>query len=230
MSLRVTSHPPFAGFPEGSAHPTPLPDAFFTDLLPAIDHLGELKITLYAIRALAGKQGTFRCLSRDELVGDAGLVSTLGGPEALTEALGRAVARGSLLLVRVDDTRDVYFLNSPKGRAAIQAFERGEWRLPSSTGACRRSNSSAPDDLRAVRAEHRPAHPDDRRASPRGGGDRTRRPGSKKHWASPSTTTSASGATCAPSWTVGSPEAKMSERIEGSTETARRRYADTLDT
>jgi len=130
----VTSRPPFAGFPEGPSHPTPLPDTFFTDLLPTIDHLGELKMTLYAIRALAGKEGSFRCLSRDELTGDAGLVSTLGGPAALAEALERSVSRGSLLLVRVDDERDVYFLNSPRGRAAIQAFERGEWRPPELAG------------------------------------------------------------------------------------------------
>ncbi len=129
----MTNRPPFSGFPEGPGRPTPLPEAFFTELLPAVDHLGELKVTLYAIRALAGKDGTFRCLSRDELSGDAGLVATLGGAEAMNDALDRAVARGSLLLVRVDD-RDVYFLNSSRGRAALQAFERGEWRPPELSG------------------------------------------------------------------------------------------------
>jgi DNA replication protein len=134
----VTSRSGFSGFPEGPARSTPLPDGFFTELLPAIDHIGELKVTLYAIRALAHKQGTFRWLTRNELAGDAALRAALVGDDpsgeaALTEALERAVARGSLLRVRVGDGSDVYFLNSPKGRAAIQAFERGEWRPDDST-------------------------------------------------------------------------------------------------
>jgi DnaD/phage-associated family protein len=112
-----------------------LPDAFFTDLLPAIDHLGELKITLYAIRGLASQEGTFRCLAREELAADAGLLAALGGEPALADALDRAVTRGSLLLVRVDEEKDVYFLNSPKGRAAIEAFQRGAWRPPELSGA-----------------------------------------------------------------------------------------------
>src|SRR3990172_3891004 len=135
----MTTSPGFSGFPEGPAHSTPLPDGFFTELLPAIDHLGELKVTLYAIRALARKQGTFRWLTRVELAGDGALLAAVAGPDqpgggALPGAWERAVARGSLLLVRVDDERDVYFLNSPKGRAAIQAFERGEWRPDDTAG------------------------------------------------------------------------------------------------
>jgi DNA replication protein len=123
----VTTPPPFSGFPEGPARPTPLPEAFFTELLPAIDDLGELKVTLFAIQALASKEGAHRWLSRSEMEADTGLLSALGGAGALAAALERAVTRGTLLLVRVDDG-DVYFLNSPKGRAAVRALERGEWR------------------------------------------------------------------------------------------------------
>ena len=54
------------------------------------------------------------------------------------------MARGSLLLVRVDDERDVYFLNSPKGRAAIQAMERGEWQPDDSTGSAQDVSPARP--------------------------------------------------------------------------------------
>ena len=47
----------FAGFPAGKAASTPLPNLFFSDLLPAIDHLGELKVTLYAFWALGRQRG-----------------------------------------------------------------------------------------------------------------------------------------------------------------------------
>lgn len=123
----MTAPPSFPGFPEGPARPTPLPEAFFTDLLSVIDDLAELKITLFAIRALANKEGTYRWLTRRELEADQGLLSALGGSTALSAGLDRAVSRGTLLLVRIDD-RDVYFLNSPRGRAAIDALDRGEWR------------------------------------------------------------------------------------------------------
>ncbi|HSB90871.1 MAG TPA: DnaD domain protein [Anaerolineales bacterium] len=125
----------FAGFPDGPAHPTPLPEAFFTELLPLIDDLGELKVTLYAIHALAGKEGEHRWISGDELAADAGLVAALGGRKDLDDALERAVTRGTLLLVHVEGERDVYFLNSAKGRAAILALERGEWQPAELAGA-----------------------------------------------------------------------------------------------
>jgi DnaD/phage-associated family protein len=57
----------------------------------------------------------------------------LSAEEALDDALERAVARGTLLLVTLEDARGTqayYFLNSPKGRAAVKAVEDGDW-MPS---------------------------------------------------------------------------------------------------
>jgi DnaD/phage-associated family protein len=125
----------FPGFPEGKVRVTPVPNPFFSDLLPVIDHLGELKVTLYAFWALARKEGRFRYLTEDDLAADARLMDGLemcGGPapRVLAEALERAVARGTLLLATIDDGRSprrLYFLNSPRGRAARQALAEGEW-------------------------------------------------------------------------------------------------------
>jgi DnaD/phage-associated family protein len=50
---------------------------------------------------------------------------------ALDQALLRAVQRGALLHAQIDmdERQDVlYFINSARGRAAIQAIQRGEWR------------------------------------------------------------------------------------------------------
>ena len=128
----MTSGPTFSGFPEGRSRLTPVPEAFFAELLPAIHDLGELKLTLYVLWALSRKQGAYRWVTRGELAGDQQLVKALavaGRPpeEALTQALQRAVDRGTLLHTR-DGEDDVYFLNSAKGRGALQAVERGEWR------------------------------------------------------------------------------------------------------
>ena len=47
----------FSGFPAGKVHFTPLPNLFFSQLLPAIDDLAELKVTLHIFWLLHQKKG-----------------------------------------------------------------------------------------------------------------------------------------------------------------------------
>ncbi len=126
----------FAGFPEGKLPLTPIPNAFFSELLPRIDHLGEFKVTIYAFWALTQKEGHFRYISLEEMASDELLMEGLKPEsmtplEALVDALERAVARGTLLKVKVefDQGEDSYFfLNSPKGRGAVASIEAGDWQ------------------------------------------------------------------------------------------------------
>ncbi|MBN2085981.1 MAG: DnaD domain protein [Anaerolineales bacterium] len=124
----------FAGFPEGPVRMTPLPATFFTDLLPSIDHLGELKLILYVLWRFSQQEGARRYLALSELREDSELLSTLkeagrGGEEVLSDALERSVARGTLLAVRSAGKDDAwYFLNSPRGKAAAEGLARGDWK------------------------------------------------------------------------------------------------------
>ncbi len=126
----------FRGFPEGKAHLTPIPAMFFRELLPEIDHLGELKICLYVFWRLDRMEGAFRSLRREDFATDERLMQSLAdSPEqaqaALDEALERAATRGVLIRANLatDQKQETYyFLNSPRGRAAAQALEKGEWR------------------------------------------------------------------------------------------------------
>jgi DNA replication protein len=125
----------FAGFGQGKQRLTPIPAAFFSDLLPQINDLGELKVTLYAIWALDRKQGRFRYLRLAEMASDRLLMQALGGSggqamDRLREALERAVARGTLLEVKATGGEEdsYYFLNSPKGRSGAKALAEGRWR------------------------------------------------------------------------------------------------------
>jgi DNA replication protein len=111
---------------------TPVPAALFTELLPAIDHLGELKVTLYALWVLARQSGEHRFFERHHLAEDERLMASLAQPgmsavEALDDALERAVTRGTLLRAAGSDGVDILMLNTPRGRAAMQALEQGEW-------------------------------------------------------------------------------------------------------
>lgn len=126
----------FRGFPEGKVHLTPIPAMFFRELLPEINHLGELKVCLYLFWRLDRMEGAFRYLRREDFAADERLMLGLAdspeqAPAALDEALEQAVAHGVMIhasLMTEQKQDSFYFLNSPRGRAAAQALERGEWR------------------------------------------------------------------------------------------------------
>ena len=126
----------FKGFPEGKVQFTGIPAPFFRELLSEIDHLGELKVTLYAFWRLDHMEGAFRYLRRANFKEDTHFMEGMASaPEkaepALDEALERGVQRGTFLrttLAVEEGEETFYFLNTPKGRAAVQAIARGEWR------------------------------------------------------------------------------------------------------
>lgn len=126
----------FPGFPDGKLRLTPVPNLFFSDLLPIIDDVAELKVTLYAFWALTQKEGQVRYLRLADFLNDRQFMKGMGptatlGAEALTDGLERAVARGTFLHVNVesaDGNMELYFLNTEKGRAAVEGITRGEWR------------------------------------------------------------------------------------------------------
>ncbi|HZW03796.1 MAG TPA: DnaD domain protein, partial [Anaerolineaceae bacterium] len=127
----------FSGFPAGRVRLTPVPAPFFTDLLPEVDNLNELKIILYALWYLDRLDGAIRFLRRSDLRRDQRLMAGLAErPEdadrALDDALERACLRRVLLKAAPPNRTDLeslYFLNSPRGRAAANALEKGAWRV-----------------------------------------------------------------------------------------------------
>ncbi len=126
----------FPGFPDGKVRTVPLPEPFFTELLPMVDHLGELKATLYAFWRLNLKEGKYRFLRREDFSGDEQFMRSLApsprqADEMLEDALERAEARGTLLHVLIEDAQTVqnlYFMNTAKGREAVEKLTSGEWR------------------------------------------------------------------------------------------------------
>ena len=119
----------FRGFTDSETF-TQLPDSFFQQLVKEIDDAAELKVTLYILWRVAHMDGPFRALTQTDLDGkELGLAT-----EEIKLGLEKAVKRGSLLKVkkaRVEPGRNdavVYFLvNSPRGRAAVEAIESGKW-------------------------------------------------------------------------------------------------------
>ncbi|MCS7221907.1 MAG: DnaD domain protein [Anaerolineae bacterium] len=139
----------FTGFPAGKVRQTKLPDPFFTELLPIIDDLAELKLTLYCFWQLGRQQGSLRCLRRSDLERDEQLAKALGGvggasATALADAIDRAVARGTLLRVYVQadnqPQEELLFMNTAHSREIVSRIQAGEMadlagQVPAETAA-----------------------------------------------------------------------------------------------
>lgn len=128
--------PAFTGFPSGKNPFVPLPETFFSAVLPEIEDLSELKIVLHLFWRLYQKEGSPRCASDRELLADPLLRRTLrrqGDPrpieERLRAALEHAQASGILLRVRVRVDGEVvswYFFNTDRSRRAVSRLQQGE--------------------------------------------------------------------------------------------------------
>ena len=112
----------FKGFTDSESF-TQLPDTFFQKLLPEISDPAELKVTLFFLWRVQHMEGPFRALCQTDFEEKVlGLTA-----EEVAVGLEKAVQRRSIL--KAEHEADVfYFLNSPRGRAAAEAFAKGDWR------------------------------------------------------------------------------------------------------
>lgn len=126
----------FTGFPARIEF-TPIPNPFFSSLLPQIGDIAELKVTLFILGALYRKRGYPRFVTYRELLGNVGLMSSLGDSgtapeEALRQALEKTTRRGTLLHIVLEKDKvaeDVYLLNSEQDRQAVAKIKGGELHL-----------------------------------------------------------------------------------------------------
>ncbi len=131
----------FNGFPKGKLKFTSVPNLFFVRLLPQIDDLAELKITLHFL--WLRQQQKKQAVSLAELHTHETLIHGLSAISAdpftaLTQGLERAVQRKTLLHARVqndNEEHDWYFLNSEGGRQQLEKMKAGTLGVVEITGA-----------------------------------------------------------------------------------------------
>jgi DNA replication protein len=128
----LTAAPQFAGFP-ARPRSTAIPDVFFTDVLPRLTDPASLGVTLFALRVLSRKKGYPRYLTPDDLCAEPALAEFLAAAgaddTAVDDGLRGAAGLGVLLSLRVADAtgeRELYFLNAPADRRALEAVRAGE--------------------------------------------------------------------------------------------------------
>jgi DNA replication protein len=125
----------FGGFPSKTKY-TPIPNPFFSTVLPQIDDIVELKVTLHIFWVVYQKRGYPRFVTYSELLASSVLTGKPGddGPpdELLQRSLDQAVERGTLLRLTVErDGRidDLYFVNTDADRRAVDRIKRGELEI-----------------------------------------------------------------------------------------------------
>ncbi|HEY0757126.1 MAG TPA: DnaD domain protein [Ktedonobacteraceae bacterium] len=132
----------FTGFPSGKNPYVPVPEVFFTVLLPEIEDTAELKVTLHLFWLLAQKQGNPRCVSDRELLADRVLLRGLkrqGDPrpaeERLRHGLEQAMVRGTLLRIHLKLLSEIsgeeevigwYFFNTARSRKIVKELQGAE--------------------------------------------------------------------------------------------------------
>jgi DNA replication protein len=144
----------FSGFPS-RAEVTPIPNLFFTAIMPQISSVAELKTVLHVFWLLSRRRGYPQFVTDTELLADQILMSCLEAAgatkeEVLRQALQQAVQHGIMLHVRIDKEGkpvDIYLINSESSREAMSKIERGE--LPHLTPTPTRSEtkSTLPRDI-----------------------------------------------------------------------------------
>ena len=119
---------PFDGFQNNMRY-TPLPNVFFSRVVPDVRDLSELKVILHIFYLLYQKKGYPKYIADAELASDKALVSGVGDTDALVRGLRGAVDHG--ILVRCDLEHGgkpviLYLLNSEEGREACSRIKSGE--------------------------------------------------------------------------------------------------------
>lgn len=130
---------PFSGFPS-QTDATPVPASFFSEVLPDIDDILELKLFLVALRRIKRRKGSIRWVLESELLAAPELSRTPSGPqspdaghttEQAHQALDRAMRRGLLVAVALGEhpmgarPESAYFLNDPEGRRSAELVRTG---------------------------------------------------------------------------------------------------------
>ena len=116
---------------------TPLPNLFFSSLLPQISDIIELKTTLYIFETLYSKRGYPRFVTCRELLSNISLMSGFKEEEkppdeVLRRALEMAAKRGTILHIVLDRDgapEDIYFLNTKSDRQVMAKIQNGELTL-----------------------------------------------------------------------------------------------------
>lgn len=119
----------FSGFQEDGLQAICLPERFFTGILPEIDDPEQLRLLLYMFWHSEKQEAKVPYFRLEDLLLDPALIKMTRDEEGLIQALKGLVDMGVVLQADLPWMEETYyFLNTPQGRAAVTAIDKGEWQ------------------------------------------------------------------------------------------------------
>ncbi len=122
----------FTGFEENKKRFSGIPDQFFSEILPFLEDVDELKVVLYILWAAYTSGDYGITFSIPDLTGDRIFMTGLEGQgktenKTVRQAVEKAVSHNILIALPGDDADEkVFFINSPRGRQAAKMHMQGE--------------------------------------------------------------------------------------------------------
>lgn len=130
----------FQGFPTPT-QATPVPEAFFAEILPNLTSTEEIKLFLVVLRRIRGRKGAVRYVTAHELanapeLGELpdttvaeGTQDGRSSDEAVPRIMADFVRVGVFLEVELADGDAAYFVNDSEGRRAAERVKAGDAQL-----------------------------------------------------------------------------------------------------
>ncbi len=127
----------FQGFPTPT-QATPVPEAFFAEILPRLTSVEEVKLFLVVLRRIRGRKGAIRFVTAHELAHAPELgeqtESTVDEPtqdssKDMPRVMADFVRAGVFLEVGLADGDTAYFVNDSEGRRATERVKAGDAAL-----------------------------------------------------------------------------------------------------
>lgn len=124
------SNPVFKGF-AAQSRLVRIPEVFFQEILPELDDMDEMRVTLYSLWYLERLEQPVKYLHVSDYMRDKALMRSFGGdPEThLMAGLHKAITRGTLLCYGNHSSlhkNDLILANTPRSQAAMAALHSGK--------------------------------------------------------------------------------------------------------
>ncbi len=135
----------FEGFRTG-ARATAIPSQFFTDVLPQIESVEELRVTLYALYAIT-RPGTAPVMRVSAIAAEEPMARAFahhGGAGAVRAAIEGAVGRGVLCSLGLEDGDLLVVVNTEAGRRLLDRIASGAEAAPGGGVVRRREPAAIP--------------------------------------------------------------------------------------
>ncbi|MDF1519217.1 MAG: DnaD domain protein [Brevefilum sp.] len=119
----------FKGFKEDNLDLVRLPEPFFSQILPLINSITQVRLLLYFFWHIEQQENNIRFLEYSDLSSDPTLMAMIGNETTLREDLETLVSMDILLEAQLSGKKElIYFVNGPQGRAAVKTIEDGQWK------------------------------------------------------------------------------------------------------